>query len=595
MGQLFHYLIHYKGRLSFAAIASILNKIFDLMPPLLVGWVVATLSGQIPNWIQVLLPNHNIWTLAIFLAILSVLIFGLESVTQWLADRAFMMLAQDVQHDLRIATYEKIQAREIAFFENHRMGETLAMLNDDVNQLERFLNSGFSDLLQLATLMVFSCFVLFATSWQLALIGMAPIPLIIWGSLKFQHYIGPRYRLMRDSVGQLSSRLENNLSGIMVIKSFTAENFETARVTAASNQYRKTNYHAINLSTLFVPLIRMCVACGFAGVLLAGSFWILNNEHGINVAQLVMFSMLIQRLLWPLTRLGVTLDSYQRADASARRTFSLLATEAKIKDPATPVTLSKCRGTISFNHVQFQYGEYKPVLQDLNLHIAAGETIGIAGQTGAGKSTLIKLLLRLYDVTGGSICIDGHDIRQLSLYDLRRHIGLVSQDVYLFHGSIAENIAYGLADVSLNQIIQAAKLAHLHEFISTLPEGYATLVGERGIKLSGGQRQRLSIARAILKNAPILILDEATSSIDTETEKIIQENLKLITSGKTALIIAHRLSTIRDVDRIFVIGNGGLIEQGSHDALLNLNGVYADLWRVQSGEIEHKAPISVLN
>ncbi len=595
MGQLFHYLNRYWGRLNFAALASILNKILDLMPPLLVGWVVATLSGQTPAWLHWLLPTQSIWALAILLSLLGVVIFGFESITQWLADRSFMILAQDVQHDLRMATYEKIQGREIAFFENHRMGETLAMLNDDVNQLERFLNSGLSDLLQLATLMVFSCFVLFATSWQLAIIGMAPIPLIIWGSLRFQKFIGPRYRTMRNSVGQLSSRLENNLSGITVIKSFTAERFETARVAAASDQYRRSNYHAINLSALFVPLIRMGVAAGFAGVLLAGSYWILKGEHAITVAQLVMFSMLIQRVLWPLTRLGVTLDSYQRADASARRTFSLLATESTIQDPAQPISIDPIRGNILFNHVQFQYGQFNPVLRDLNFKVKAGETVGIAGQTGAGKSTLIKLLLRLYDVTGGSILIDGHDIRSLSLYDLRRNIALVSQDIYLFHGSIAENIAYGLTNASPAEIIAAAKLAHLHEFIVSLPEGYDTMVGERGIKLSGGQRQRLSIARAILKNAPILVLDEATSSIDTETEKIIQENLKTITAGKTALIIAHRLSTIRDADRIVVIGDGGLIEQGHHDDLLDLDGVYADLWRVQSGEVKSKETAVFLN
>jgi ATP-binding cassette subfamily B protein len=589
MFQLFRYLKNYRGRLTFASIASILNKILDLMPPLMVGWVVAAVSGQSPDWARWLVRSDSPWALAVFWAVLVMAVFALEGLTQWLADRSFMLLAQDVQHDLRIATYEKIQSREIAFFENHRLGETMAMLNDDVNQLERFLNYSFTSLLQLVTLLVFASIVLFSTSWQLALIGMAPIPIIIWGSLKFQQCIGPRYREMRESVGQLSSRLENNLSGIMVVKSFTAERFEAERVAAASNQYRVTNYRAINLSSAFIPLIRLAVALGFAGVLLLGSYWILTDQHGVTVAQLVMFSMLIQRVLWPLTALGTVFDSYQRADASARRTFSLLSTEPAVQDPPQPITFAQLHGDIQFNHVQFQYGQLHPVLQDLHFQVAAGETIGIAGQTGAGKSTLIKLLLRLYDVTAGSITIDGHDIREISLYDLRRHIALVTQDVYLFHGSIAENIAYGLSNVSTEQIAAAAKLAHLHEFICTLPDGYNSIVGERGIKLSGGQRQRLSIARAILKNAPILVLDEATSSIDTETEKIIQQNLKQITAGKTALIIAHRLSTIRDADRIVVIGNGGVVEQGSHDDLLALRGVYADLWHVQSGEVRTTA------
>jgi ATP-binding cassette subfamily B protein len=585
MKPLFKYLTQYSQRLWLASLASIANKIFDLMPPLLVGWIVASLSGQTPAWIRAIVHSNDALTLALFLTILSVLVFALESLTQWMSDRWFMILAQDVQHDLRLETYRKIQLREMAFFENHRMGETLSMLNDDVNQLERFLNTGFSQLLQLLTLVIFSCIVLFTTSWPLALIGMLPVPIILWSSLKFQHYIGPRYRKMREAVGHLTSRLENNLSGIAVIKSFTAEEFETQRVATASKDYRDANYHAIKLSAVFIPLIRMAVAIGFAGVLLAGSYWMLKGQYHITIADLVMFSMLIQRLLWPLIGLGSILDSYQRAKASVKRTFDLFSTDPSIQDPAVPLPIDKLRGAIDFDHVQFQYGPFNPVLQDLHFQMSAGKIVGVAGQTGAGKSTLVKLLLRLYDVTGGSIKIDGHDIRELSLYDLRRHIALVSQDVYLFHGTIAENIAYGLAEMPLEKIMTASKVAHLDEFVVTLPEGYNSLVGERGIKLSGGQRQRLSIARAILKDAPILILDEATSAIDTETEKIIQQNLKKITAGKTALIIAHRLSTIRDADHILVIGNGGIIEQGHHEDLLALNGVYADLWSVQSGKI----------
>ncbi len=583
MRRLFQYLNRYRLHLIAASTSSIICKIFDLMPPLLTGWLVATVTHQPPHWMISLVGSSNPWHLAILIAVLTVFIFGMESVSQWGAEFGFRTLAQKAQHDLRIATYENLQRREIAFFEQHRLGDTLALLNDDVNQLERFLNSGFNEILQLCTLIIFSTYVLFSISWQLAIIAFAPLPIIIAGSFWFQSAISPRYRKMRDSVGALASRFENNLSGIMVIKSFTAENFEASRVAEASQAYVDANYQAIKLNTLFVPIIRMAISLGFAGVLLLGSYWILQGSDVITVAGLVVFSMLTQRMLWPMTRLGQTFDDYARAKASAVRTFGLLNTETLIKDPPQATPLTRAKGDIEFHHVKFQYHPEIPVISNLHFSIKAGETVGIAGQTGAGKSTLIKLLLRLYDVTDGSITLDGVDLRQYRLNDLRRNIALVSQDVYLFHGTIFENIAYGNVDATLEHVKSAAKSANLNRFIDTLPLGYDTIVGERGIKLSGGQRQRLSIARAILKDAPILIFDEATSSVDSETEREIQANLAHLTAGKTALIIAHRLSTIREADRILVLRNGEIIEQGSHDNLIGLGGNYAELWLTQTG------------
>jgi ATP-binding cassette subfamily B protein len=499
----------------------------------------------------------------------------------------FMRLAQEVQHDLRMDVYNRLQSREIAFFEEHRLGEILAMLNDDVNQLERFLNTGFNELVQLAVLFAFSFVVMLPISWQLSLIAMAPIPVILWGSLLYQRRIEPRYRRVREGVGGLASRLENNIGGIHVIKSFTAEAFETERVRRASDEYRSANFEAIRLSALYVPLIRMAIVVGFAGVLLLGSYWILNGTGNITVGELVLFAMMTERLLWPLTRLGNTVDEYERAKASARRSFGLLDTPPAIQDNARPVPLLRAQGEVAFDDVYFRYARGRadePVLQGVSFKIAPGETLGVAGPTGAGKSTLIKLLLRLYDVTGGAVRLDGHDVRDLSMADLRRNIALVSQDVYLFHGTIRENIAYS-SEASPDEVVRAAKLAQLHDFVASLPQGYDTLVGERGVKLSGGQRQRLSIARAIVKDAPILILDEATSSVDTETERAIQQNLRTLTAGRTALIIAHRLSTIRHADRILVLRDGKVAEEGHHDDLLARGGTYADLWHVQSGDL----------
>jgi len=568
MKQLFNYLLPYKTHFLSASLASITNKVLDLMPPILVGWVIDSVSRNPPSWIAAVVGTQDAWTLAAFLAMLGVVIFGLESLFQWLYQRGFMSLAQRVQHKLRTDAYNQIQQREIEFFENHRMGETMAMLNDDVNQLERFLNTGFNDLLQLAVLFVFAGTVLFTTSWQLAALGILPLPLVLWGSLYYRRIISPRYQKVREAVGLLSSRLENNIAGIMVIKSFTAEGFESERVRAASEDYRNANFGAIRYSAVYVPLIRMAIALGFGGVLLVGSYWVLNDTGILTIGQLVLFSMMIQRMLWPLTRLGVTLDEYERARASARRTFGLLNTPTSINAPQSPARLSHARGQVEFDRVDFHYANGTPVLKQLSFRIEPGETIGFAGATGVGKSTMIKLLLRLYDTSGGSVRIDGIDVRDFSLNDLRRNIGLVSQDVYLFHGTIAENIAYGLNGVDRRAIQHAAEMAHLHDFIMTQPDGYDSIVGERGIKLSGGQRQRLSIARCILKDAPIMVLDEATSSVDTETEREIQENLMELTKGKTALIIAHRLSTIRHADRILVMKDGAITEEGHHDDLI---------------------------
>ena len=586
MISLLKYIIPHWKLFSWSCFASIFNKILDLMPPILVGWVIDSLRREPPLWISNFLGTIDPLNMAIFLAILGVAIFLVESLFQWAYQYGFMNLAQSVQHQLRTDTYNHLQTREIQFFENHRMGETMAMLNDDVNQIERFLNIGFNEILQLIVLFIFAGTMMFGVSWELAVVGLLPLPVIIWGSLFYQNLISPRYEKVREAVGEISSRLENNIAGILVIKSFTAEKFESKRVLDASKNYQEANYNAIKLSSLYVPLIRIAIAIGFGGVLLLGSFWVLDNNGKLTVGELVFFSMMIQRILWPLTRMGVTLDEYERAKASARRTFGLLNTPSKIVNPQNPKKLTLLiKGEIKFENVSFSYSGGDEILKDLNFKVKPGEMIGIAGATGAGKSTLVKLLMRLYDPTYGKVLMDGLNLKEINLEEIRKKISLVSQDVYLFHGTIAENISYGLKQNNLKFVESASRSAQLHDFVMTLPKRYDTIVGERGILLSGGQRQRLSIARAILKDAPIMIFDEATSSVDTETEREIQTNLANITKGKTALVIAHRLSTIRKADRIIVLSNGKVSEEGNHNELVSRNSTYSYLWKIQSGEI----------
>jgi len=425
----------------------------------------------------------------------------------------------------------------------------------------------------------------FSFSWQLGALSMASIPFIIWGSFLYQQKIEPHYKNVRTTVGELSNRLENNISGIAVIKSFTAEDYETKRVIESSKNYQAANFGAIQWNALYVPLIRMVIVAGYATALLLGGYWVINGMNGFTIGSMAFIAMMLERLLWPITRLGDVFDQYERAKASSRRIFGLIDAENQIMEANNPENLPSNSGNIYLKNISFWYKKDQIILDNISLNIQKGQTIGIAGPTGGGKTTLIKLLLRLYDVKSGSIEIEGIDIKNLTLKNLRQNIGFVSQEVYLFHGSIQENIAYGMPTATNEAIIEAAKKAQLHDFIDTLPDNYNAIIGERGIKLSGGQRQRLSIARAILKDAPMLILDEATSAVDTETERAIQQNLHQLTEGKTALIIAHRLSTIRHADKIIVLKDGQITESGTHADLLVTDGIYADLWKVQIGAL----------
>ncbi|MBL6722585.1 MAG: ABC transporter ATP-binding protein [Candidatus Margulisbacteria bacterium] len=574
----------YRASFIIGITSSICNKVLDLMPPLLVAWVIDTVQGAPPHWISTLFPTQSPWGMAIFLSALGALIFCFESITQWVYQRQFQITAQHVQHDIRCHTYKHLQTQDMSFFENMRLGQLIAIVNDDINQLERFLNTIFNELMQLVVLCAFALLVMGNTCWQLALFSLVPIPFVVMGSLFYQRFISPYYQLTREAVGELVARLENNCSGIAVIKSFTAETFELARVAHASASYKTAKIAAIHISSLYVPIIRVVIAFGFSGVLLLGSYWVLTDAGIITIGELVLFSMMIQRLLWPLTRLGDVFDEVEKANVSAMRIQALLNQEPLVLNPSSPKAISTSSVGIEFKDVNFSYDNQCPVLNNISFTINAGQTIGIAGYTGSGKSTIIKCLLRLYDIQSGNITLNNEPINAIDIQTLRQSMALVSQDIYLFHGSIKENIAYAQENnVSKDDIINAAKMAQLHDFIESLPKGYDSFIGEKGIKLSGGQRQRLSIARAILKNAPVMIFDEATSAVDTETERAIKQHLATLTKEKTALIIAHRLSTIQHADQILVINKGKITESGTHDTLMAARGDYHDLWTIQSG------------
>ena len=574
---------NHRKALNWAVINTIFFKLFDLAPPVLIGAAVDVVVEQENS----ILADFGVESLMAQLWILGGITAAVwvgESVFDYINVWQWRNLAQSIQHDLRLDAYDHVQGIELSYFEDQSIGGLMAILNDDINQLERFLDTGANRIISLIMTILVIGGAFFWIAPSVAWMAIVPIPFVAWGSIRFTSILEPLYAKVREKVGLLNGQLANNLGGIATIKSFTAEKYETNRIRDLSDDYRLSNRSAITYSTLFVPLIRMFIMSGFIAIIVFGGRLALEGNLAIGLYSFMVF--MTQRLLWPLTYVGETLDQYQRAMASTGRVMDLLEKEPQIKSGAKSLPSGQVSGKVIFEAVSFNYESNTglKVIEDFSINIPAGSMAAFVGPTGAGKSTLIKLILRFYDVNSGRITLDGHDLRDLQLADLRSSVGLVSQDVFLFHGTVRENIAYGSFDATLEDVAEAAKVAEAHEFITQLPDGYDTIVGERGIKLSGGQRQRISIARAVLKNPPILILDEATSAVDNETEAAIQRSLEKIAVGRTTIVIAHRLSTVRNADQIFVLEKGRLKENGTHDELVELGGTYAALWKVQTGE-----------
>ncbi|WP_114991445.1 ABC transporter ATP-binding protein [Synechococcus sp. UW179A] len=578
--RLFKHLRPYRQRVWSAASCSVINKIFDLAPPVLIALAVDVVVQQDTSWLAQL-GATTVLSQLIVLAILSFLVWTAESFFEYLYGLLWRNLAQSAQHSLRLEAYDHLQRLEMDFFEHDSSGRLLTVLNDDINQLERFLNHGANEILHLITTVLLVGCLMTVLAPGVALFAFLPIPIILWGSLNFQRRLAPRYGDVRRRAGDMASRLTNNIGGMLTIKSFAQEGWELEQLRRESDAYRECNRHAIRISAAFIPLIRFAILFAFLAILLVGGVQARNGVIAVGTYSFLVF--ITQRLLWPLTTLGRTLDDYQRAMASTQRVLDLIDTPIQIAGGSRRVAADQVRGDIRYELVDFAYRNRPVLLNKFNLNIPAGKTLGIVGATGSGKSSLIKLLLRLYPLNSGRIFLDEIPIEQLRLDDLRRSIALVSQDVYLFHGSVSENIAYGAPNASSKQVRDAAREAEALEFIQALPEQFDTVVGERGQRLSGGQRQRIALARAILKNAPVLILDEATAAVDNDTEAAIQRSLMRITANRTTLVIAHRLSTVRHADRIVVMDHGCIVEDGTHEQLLHQAGVYADLWRVQAG------------
>ena len=575
--RLFEYSKLYSMKIYTATLFSVLNKLFDLAPPILIGAAVDIVVRR-ENSIFSNFGISNLIDQLIFLAILTLIIWLSESLFEYLYKIQWRNLAQIIEHKLRMDAYDHIQRLDMEWFEDQKSGGLMSILNDDVNQLERFLDNSANALIQVTVTVIFITLSFFGANLIIGGISLIPIPIIIYFSFKFQKSLEPRYKEVRNTVGLLNSHLSNNLSGITTIKSYTNEKFESERVSKSSMDYQLANSDAIKFSSAFSPLIRIIIVTGFIGMLIVGGIFTINGEMEIAVYSVVIF--LIQRLLWPLTSLGETFDQYQRAMASTTRILNLLDTQPLILDGEVNLE-EEVKGEIIFDDVNFDYPSRNNILRKLSFKIEGGKTIAFVGSTGAGKSTIIKLLLRLYDPQSGTISLDGHNIKDLKLNELRSSIGIVPQETFILDGTIRENILYGNHKATEKDIFEASKIAELDQFILSLDDKYETLVGERGQKLSGGQKQRLSIARAVLKNPPVLILDEATSSVDNETEAAIQRSLEKIIKGRSTILIAHRLSTIVNADKIYVIDRGQVIGEGNHDELIISSKTYKDFYEKQ--------------
>tara|TARA_B100000029_G_scaffold439364_1_gene455862 strand:+ start:477 stop:2153 length:1677 start_codon:yes stop_codon:yes gene_type:complete len=556
-----------------------MNKIFDIAPEILIGIYVDLVVQREQSFIAQL-GFESIQSQITLLAIATFLIWAFESIFEYLYSVGWKNIAQGIEHHIRIDTYSHVQNLDLEWYEKQKTGNITAILNDDVNQLERFLNGGFNDILQIIVSSIAIGGVFFYISPLIALFAICPIPIILLVASLFQKKLSPKYLDVRNAAGSLSSSIFNNLLGIITIKGFTAEQYETNKILHMSEDYQNKNQDAIKLSSAFIPIVRMGVLTGFIGTMIIGSVYALNGVIAVGSFSVLVF--LTQRFLWPFTRLGETIDLFERSMASTKRILELLKTTCKITNKKNASIMENLNRAIQFKDVNFGYSE-KNVFENLNLIINKGDFIGIAGQTGSGKTTLIKLLFRFYEVNSGNILFDDKNINNINIESLRSKIGLVNQEIFLFDGTIKQNICYPNTDINNTLLMEVAQSSQCLEFIKKLPNGFDTIIGERGQKLSVGQKQRIGIARALYKKPDILIFDEATSAVDNETEHLIQKALKEISKNCTTLVIAHRLSTIKNASKIIVLGNHKVSEQGTHEDLIKNNRFYKQLWDIQTG------------
>jgi ATP-binding cassette subfamily B protein/subfamily B ATP-binding cassette protein MsbA len=579
-----NYLLLYARNYTAALVITIISMLLLVGTQLLIPWIIKVLVGSVTNPAGGAISP----TLITQLALLALAVYVARAGLQFLRSYMAHVAGWGVVADARKLVYEHLQRLSLRFYEDKQTGQLMSRVVNDTDKFELLIAHALPDIIVNVLTLVGVMVVLLAMNWQLTLLSMAPIPLILIALQLYARYVEPAFSNRQKELGELNAILNDNLSGIREIKTFTREKVELGRIWGRIDRYRDSLLYALKMMAIFEPFIQFTSALGMIVVIYFGGHLILRQTLAVD--ELVAFFLYLDLFYQPLHHLSDAWEKIQEALASSKRVSELLDETPEVDDQPGALALpGRARGELAFHGVSFGYLPGEPVLRQIDLHIPAHATVALVGPTGVGKTTFASLIPRFYDVDAGAITLDGHDLRTLTLTSLRQQISIVLQDVFLFHGTARENILFGRAEASEAEVIAAAKVANAHDFIIQLPNGYDTLIGERGVKLSGGQKQRLSIARAVLKDAPILILDEATSSVDTETEFLIQQALERLMVGRTTIMIAHRLSTIRNADLIVVLADGMVAESGTHDQLLAQRGLY---WRLNQVQATNGKPVS---
>ena len=515
------------------------------------------------------------------LALMVVGVITVKALFQFLHGFAGGRLGNWVAFHLRNALYKKLQYLSFQYYDRAKTGDLMSRLTADLEGIRHFIGFGFAQMLNTLLMILFGTIAMAYINWKLMLVSLVTMPFLAWTAIRFEGRIHPAFRAIRKSMSQLTTTVQESITGVRTVKSFAREPYEVEKFSRVSGDYRDNHIASAGIWADFFPVMELLANLSIVVLIGAGGYLVVGGQ--LSLGELISFSSLIWYIISPMWGLGFHINAYTQSKASGERILEVLNRAIDVKDREGAVVLvpERVRGEVRFENVTFAYPDKEPALYDINLHAPPGSVIGILGGTGSGKSTLIQLLLRAYNVKHGKITLDGINIADISLESLRSQIGLVFQETFLFSASIRNNIAYGRKNVSMEEIERAARLAQAHDFIMELPQGYDTVVGERGLGLSGGQKQRIAIARAILTDPKILILDDSTSAVDMETEHAIQQGLKEVMRGRTTFIIAHRISSLKHADEILVLDQGRIVQRGTHEQLIRQEGPYLDTYNIQ--------------